>query len=247
MRKKSRQSRPLLQGHLEKVSSKIFENFTQELTNLIGSQHGVYALYKGGRLYYVGLATDLKRRVGQHTKDKHAKKWDKFSIYLVRQADHIKELEALIMRIAAPKGNTARGKLANAKNLKRELEQMIKSRQQQQLGALLGTGRSESHRSRTVSRAQSSGRVGRKIPSAGRGEPSLAPYVERPFRIRAEYKGEIYIAIVNKSGTIRYDGAVYNSPSAAGRAVKGKNCHGWLFWEFRDKKGEWVKLDNLRK
>jgi hypothetical protein len=43
----SGKSRPLVIGYLERVSSKIFSGFPRELTDLAGSQHGVYALYKG--------------------------------------------------------------------------------------------------------------------------------------------------------------------------------------------------------
>ena len=50
-----RLSRELVLGYLERISSRAFSDFPDELTDLAGNQHGVYALYKGDRLYYVGL------------------------------------------------------------------------------------------------------------------------------------------------------------------------------------------------
>ena len=79
------------------------------------------------------------------------------------------------------------------------------------------------------------------------GTPTLAEYVNKPFRIRGTYKGKEYTAVVNKSGTIRYDGKTYNSPSMAGKAARGRNTNGWVFWHYRNKQGEWVRLDELRR
>jgi hypothetical protein len=64
----------LVRGDLEGISSRVFDFYHDEITELIGKSHGVYALYKKGRLYYVGLARNLRRRVKHHLKDKHAKK-----------------------------------------------------------------------------------------------------------------------------------------------------------------------------
>ena len=44
--------------HLERVSTKVFSHFRKQLTDLVGTKHGIYDLYKGDRLYYVGLATN---------------------------------------------------------------------------------------------------------------------------------------------------------------------------------------------
>jgi type I restriction-modification system DNA methylase subunit len=37
-----------------------------------GRRHGVYALYRGNRLYYVGLASNLRSRLNTHLRDRHA-------------------------------------------------------------------------------------------------------------------------------------------------------------------------------
>jgi len=58
------------------------------------------------KLYYVGLAIDLRRRLKQHLKDKHVDSWDRFSIYITIGDHHIKEMESLLLRITRPAGNS---------------------------------------------------------------------------------------------------------------------------------------------
>jgi len=65
--------------------------------------------------------------------------------------------------------------------------------------------------------------------------------------IRAPWKGRTYFAWVRNDGTINYQGKIYNSPSTAGKAATGISTDGWRFWRFRNAKGEWVCLDQLRK
>ena len=111
----------LITGHLEKISSKVFDDYHQEITQLAAKHHGVYALYKKKSLYYVGLAIDLHKRVKHHLIDKHAAKWDRFSLYLINDVEHLKELESLLLHIALPKGNKQLGKFSKSKSLKLEL------------------------------------------------------------------------------------------------------------------------------
>ncbi len=75
------------------------------LTDLLGSQSGIYALYKKGNLYYIGKAVDLHRRLVQHLKDHHQRKWDTFSLFVVQNRSHIGDLESLLITICEPKGN----------------------------------------------------------------------------------------------------------------------------------------------
>lgn len=169
-RKKQRKSRPLVLGYLERISSKVFSGFPGELTGLVGRQHGVYALYKGDRLYYVGLATNLRGRIKGHLKDKHKGKWDKFSLYLVRAADHIRELESLILRVADPRGNVTQGRLRRAENLHASLVEKVKRTQKKQLEDL-GLSRRGGRKAR---KQQGKAKSTRRPGAAGR-EPALAP------------------------------------------------------------------------
>jgi len=52
-------ARPLVGGFLERISVTAFEKYHRDITDLVRSQHGLYALYKNDRLYYVGLAVNL--------------------------------------------------------------------------------------------------------------------------------------------------------------------------------------------
>ena len=61
------------------------------------------------------------------------------------------------------------------------------------------------------------------------------------------YKGKSLEARVRSNGKINFNGVLYNSPSSAGKTAIGRNVDGWRFWRFRDKSGEWVRLDELRK
>ncbi len=236
--KQERQSRNLVLGYLESISRKVFSDYPKEITALVGHQHGVYALYKGNRLYYVGLATNLRNRIKHHLQDKHSGKWDKFSLYLVRKSDHIRELEALILRIADPKGNSVKGKLRHASNLSPALSRDIKRSHDDTL-AMLGL-----KRIRTPSRRKA---LPLKRKGKGeRGSPPLAPYAGAGFQIRATYKGQQYTARVRKDGKVRFGGKIYNSPSLAGTAVVARTCNGWAFWRYKNSDNEWVRLNKLR-
>ena len=236
--RKQRKSRPLVLGYLERVSSKVFSDFPKELTDLVGRKHGVYALYKGDRLYYVGLSGKLRGRIKHHLRDRHSGKWDKFSLYLVRKADHIKELESMILRIADPTGNLTRGRLPRAENLSTELDSKVKRKQDEQRRRIFEQKRRRQDRPPSRKPKSLSGR--------GR-QPALASHIENRFKIRAKRKGRTYDARVRSDGTINFNGAIYNSPSTAGRAAIGRATNGWHFWRFKNKRGEWVKLDELRK
>lgn len=237
MKKDHKRPSHLVLGYLESISSKVFSDYPKEITALVGHQHGVYALYKGNRLYYVGLATNLRNRIKHHLQDKHSGKWDKFSLYLVRKSDHIRELEALILRIADPKGNSVKGKLRHASNLSPALSRDIK-RSHEYVLTQLGL-----KRTRTPSRRKAIPRKGK----GERGSPPLAPYAGAGFQIRATYKGQQYIARVRKDGRVRFDGTIYNSPSLAGIAVVKRTCNGWTFWRYKNKDNEWVRLNALRR
>lgn len=95
----------LLSQYLEKVSRQLLEKHGDIIRKYVGSRHGIYALYSGEDLYYVGLATDLRARLKHHLSDRHSNTWDKFSIYLTIGDAHLRELEALILRIIMPNGN----------------------------------------------------------------------------------------------------------------------------------------------
>ncbi len=117
-KKRKYRNRPIVTGYLEKVSSSIFDQHSRIIAEMIQRQQGLYALYRKEKLYYVGLARNLKSRVKQHVRDKHAGKWTHFSLYIIRHPEHIKELESLLLRIAYPAGNSVKGKLRRSGSIR---------------------------------------------------------------------------------------------------------------------------------
>ena len=94
------------------------EEFQDIVREYVRGQQGVYALYRRDRLYYVGLASNLRGRLAQHVRDRHGRSWDRFSVYLTTDDSHMKELESLLLRVVRPPGNKVIGGFIKSENLK---------------------------------------------------------------------------------------------------------------------------------
>ena len=79
--------------HLETISRDALEKYQKIIRHYIKNRHGIYALYRDNKLYYVGLASDLRFRLKQHLKDHHSYSWNRFSIYLTLKVASLKDLE----------------------------------------------------------------------------------------------------------------------------------------------------------
>jgi hypothetical protein len=224
----------LVSEYLERVGGDVLEDghYRSILGAMIRDHAGVYALYKDERLYYVGLASNLMGRVKHHLRDRHAHRWNRFSVYLTSKGEHVKPIESLLLRIVDPIGNRVTGRLPGARDLKRELNRQVSSHQARERAHLLG----DEHARR---------RLRRKAASV-RGSDALAGMFDRRQVLRANYKGKRHIATLRKDGQVAYGGRVYESPSAAGQAIVGRAINGWHFWWFR-RDGEWVRLRELRR
>ena len=234
-RKIKHSSRPIVAGHLEKISSDVFDNYSSVIKELIKGNQGIYALYKKDRLYYVGLASNLKSRINAHNRDKHQNKWTHFSLYIIRKEDHIKEIESLVLRISYPKGNSVRGKLKQSKDLRPLLKRKLKEEQIKQLGMFFG------------SKNRPAGKIKKRM-NKKTSERPLQGYFSQGKVIHANYKGKEYKAWVYSNGRIKVDGEIFDSPSLAGLAITKKNTmNGWRFWKYKDKSGELAYIDTLRK
>ena len=222
--------------HLENISLDALEKHQDIIREYVKGRHGIYALYRNGHLYYVGLASDLRRRLKHHLHDRHAQTWDRFSVYLTVDDRHLRDLESLVLKIASPTGNRQTGKFVNSKNIMPDFKQGIKNKHKREFRALCGL--------ETV-------KENSKRPSAKTTEknhrPVLAAYIKKPLEIRLTLKGNLYKAIVKKDGSISYKGRIYNSPSLAGKAAIGRNVNGWTSWKYQRTPGDWVLLDTLRK
>lgn len=226
--------RRLVLQHLENISRDALEEHQDILREHVRGKHGVYALYRRGDLYYVGLASNLRARLKAHLRDRHGKSWDRFSVYLTVSDGHVKELESLILRIVKPPGNKQSGRFAKSQNLKAEFARDVKSYYQGQADDILGRRRTR--------------RVAIKIgPKTNSSKPELANCFERAATLWGRYKGEDVIARVRKDGTIRFQGEVYNSPSGAATAARGTPTNGWWFWWFEQPSGDWVRLRHLKR
>ncbi len=235
-KKAKRTAKPIVEAYLERIGQKVFKDFSSVITGLIKGNQGIYALYKRDKLYYIGLASNLKNRIKHHLNDKHKEYWTHFSLYIISKQEHIKEFESVILRIAYPKGNSVRGKLSRAKNLRPSLKRRLKAEWVRQVDGIIG-GRNKSGVQRIVKKRRES-------------------KVERPLQglfrhyqpIYATYKGKEYKANVFKSGQIKLNGKLYDTPSGAGKAVIEKGAvNGWHFWKYKDKSGKLVHIVKLRK
>src|SRR3989338_7114063 len=138
---------------------------------------GIYALYRGDRLYYVGLASNLRSRLKGHLRDRHRNLWDRFSVYLTIGNQHMKELESLVLRISKPIGNKIKGKFKRSENLHRLFAKDIRRSQKDEFNRILG---------REMAKLVLNGkeRKGQK--------PVLAKYIQKRLKLRTKYKGKIY-------------------------------------------------------
>jgi hypothetical protein len=222
--------------HLENISRDALARYQFIVRDYVRRRHGVYALYRRGKLYYVGLASNLRSRLKMHLRDRHQQSWDRFSVYLCIGDTHLRELEALILRIVKPTGNKQIGKFPRSEDLRRRLGREIRDHQREELRSLIG----KKSRPKDPDEEEIDARQGR--------QPVLAPYTKAPFSIRVRFKGKLLRARVRRDGRIRFGGTLYDSPSLAGAAAcKRKTCNGWKFWEFERARGDWVLLDELRR
>lgn len=225
----------LVAEHLEGLSRKVLEKYRPIIRDYVKGKNGIYALYRGKEIYYVGLASNLRNRLHHHLNDRHASSWDTFNVYLTKSDRHLRELESLLLRVIGPKGNRRPGRLPGSRDLKKSLGTDISHFMQQELRELVGGTK----KVRTIGKTRARGRKREPVP--------LQPYVARRFGIRRRYKGQLYKATVRKTGKISFRNRVYTTPSAAAVAVTKRPTNGWSFWRYKSNEGEWVKLNRLKR
>jgi len=227
---------PLISFSFEKISSELFTNYSKVITERIGRSAGIYALFQNEKLYYVGRAVNLKRRVEQHLKDKHQKKWTHFSLFLINTEEHIGELESLLIRIADPKGNSVKPKGRDTRG-KKTLEKLVKEKQNEERKKIFSNIR----KNRTA--PGKSGKGAKRIGNKGRQSGLVNKRVSL-FRI---YKGKSYRAVLTPKGIIIFNGKEYDSPTSAAKVItKRKAINGWYFWRIKDKRGNLIQLRHYK-
>jgi len=209
--------------HLENISRDALKKHQRIIKQYVRRRNGVYALYRKEKLYYVGLAKNLRSRLKSHLHDRHGSSWDRFSVYLTIGEQHLRELESLILRISQPKGNKQKGKFPKSEDIRRRFARDVKDRLNYEVALLFGD-------------------KPRKSVSQGR-EAKL-----RRMKLRAWFKGKKLRAQLLKGGRVLFGGKVYDSLStAAAKACKRRTCNGWTFWKYLRAPGDWATVDHLRK
>ena len=100
--------------------------FKKKLKELMKGFAVIYALYKGEKLYYVGLTGNLHGRIGWHQKDRHAGRWNGFKIFRIKKIQYLKDIETLIHHLIKTKGNRVKGKVPKDANLNHVLREILK-------------------------------------------------------------------------------------------------------------------------
>ncbi len=220
----------LVFAHLERVSKDLLLRHPDVVREFIGRNTGVYALYRKNRLYYVGLASALRHRLTAHGKNRHGKMWDHFSIYLTIKDQHLREIEALLLRISKPPGAKQSGKLAQSKDMKRQIMKAIKNKFNRETSSLFDSFVDEAD--------------GALKP---RAETELTRLFPTGARLKATNKDQTFRAIIRRDGRVRFKGKFYSSLSLAAKAAIKRSTNGWWFWQTERGKGNWVRLTKIRK
>jgi hypothetical protein len=216
--------------YVENLSRTMLEQYQGLIRKHVRGRSGVYALYRKGKLYYVGLASSLLGRLNSHLRDHHAGTWDHFSVYLTIGTQYMKEIESVLIRIACPPGNKKKGKFSRCDNLLRTLKAEYRRRRKEE-EKLLFDGYSR--------RRRVAAEVGESYP--------LAAFMPAVKKLKARVKGKVLRAWVRRDGQIRFGGRLYSSPSSAAAAASGlRTRNGWSFWTYERAPGDWVPLRALR-
>jgi hypothetical protein len=229
-RRKRGRREPLVHQHLENVSRDLLEQHPDVVQHYVGSNAGIYALYRKDRLYYVGLATGLRGRLKAHLKNRHSNSWDRFSIYLTIKDQHLREIEALLLRISNPEGAKQRGRLSHSKDIQRRVKRAIREKRSSEDAALFGKETTPVGKS---NKEKEGGALRRLLPQGA--------------KIRGTLKGKIFSARVRRNGQISFKKKLYGSLSLAAVEAIGRPTNGWWFWQVERGKGNWVRLRNIRK
>lgn len=222
----------LVSEYIENINREMLEKYARQIRNYAKSRNGIYVLYSGSKLYYVGLATSLSGRLAAHLKDRHKENWDSFSMYLTSDSGYLREIESLLLRVTMPTGNIAKGKLKGSVNLLKNFQADLKHQFKVELDFL--TGKRQDRNLNIV-----------------RGKPKdnqtdLVSYGLHSVAIRGTHRGQVYKGRINKDGWVIIKNKRYPSLSAAASQTLGIAVNGWKFWKIQSKSKGWILADKLR-
>lgn len=228
-------SERLVREHLEGVHWSVLKDYLEVVNEFIRGQAGVYALYKGKKLYYVGLAVNLQRRLNAHLLDRHKDDWDRFSVYMTASDEHMKELESLLLRIMSPKGNIQGGRFNSSENLNPAMNKRIRRFDAERRRDLVPPAR--------FGRTNGAGSSRQRVSNGGPSREGVG----KGRTLRGWHKDWQYRAFMHATGRVTYDGKLFDSPSAAAAAATRASQNGWRFWHYKDSKGHWSPISALKK
>ena len=127
-RKKGMGKGALIKGMTKRLPSEILANplFRVGLQGVMRGYAGIYALYHGSKLYYVGLTRNLFGRVRWHLRDRHARKWDSFVIFRIKRVNYLKDIETLLTQLVTTPGNRVKGKVPRDADINRVLRVILR-------------------------------------------------------------------------------------------------------------------------
>jgi len=117
----------LIKGMTRQLPSEILASpiFRRKLQELMRGYAGIYALYRKGNPYYVGLTTNLFGRVNNHLRDRHARRWDHFVIFRIKKVNYLKDIETLLTHLMDLPGNRVKGHIPRDGDINRILRQLL--------------------------------------------------------------------------------------------------------------------------
>lgn len=119
---------PLIEAHIKDVSIRAIKEHERSFREFLGPRRsGIYVLRTDQDIYYIGLASSLRKRLPDHLSDQHAGEWDRFDLYVVRKNNlkYLRELETLLIRAAKPTGNEIEPNFIRSENLTKKLKQAL--------------------------------------------------------------------------------------------------------------------------
>lgn len=117
-----KRKRSIVTGYAEGIHASVLESYKKAVKRVVGRKSGIYALTKGTKLYYVGIASSLPSRLARHLKDRHRRKWNRFSFYRIGRKRILRDIESILIRVSQPEGNKQRGRFGGRnKNLRKRL------------------------------------------------------------------------------------------------------------------------------
>ena len=201
----------------------------------IKKNHGIYTLYNEDELYYIGKTSrSLASRLEQHLKDKHKNKWTHFSVYLTKKKRDVHDIEAVMICVAQPKGNSQKKQYLV---LGEDLNEVLKKQHKNQISQLSKYKVNKNPRYNK----------NKKVKSKRAAPVSLNDLPDKclPKSIIATYRGEPHQATLLESREVKYFDQKYDKLHDITKMIitkkKGRPSS-WFFWKVLLKNNQKITL-----